>query len=449
MSGSARLLQPLWLVILVCVSSAVASVSGAAPATVSATVPVTEDKNHRYTLKLDVAQRILHVTAELQQPGMRITASAGRWNDIKRVSQCDGRAVERLSRRSFRVSGKCFTYQIELQPVQGRLPLSGFAPAWVSSPARFMWLPVDGLPVQVLFDTGGITVSLPWQKQGATAWRILPAARSGRSIAVFGAQQLELGLGQPAALLAGSVVDRDNLAHWLTLYLDALQELIDGHYSRELQVVVVAVNSGRSSPVPFGHVVREQGPSVRFYVDPAAEFEVLIDDWTAPHELAHLLLPYVDARWLSEGFASYYQNVLLARTGVYTPERAWHKLRERFARAGAEGRRATPASGASRLLTYLSGAALALRADLELRRRGSSLDEVLKQLAICCLPARRSWSDMELASKLDELAGMALVVPLVMAYRHQQGMPPTADLFTAPDEALRRQIMAPTGRLPR
>lgn len=44
-------------------------------------------------------------------------------------------------------------------------------------------------------------------------------------------------------------------------------------------------------------------------------------DWTATHELSHMLLPYVASRdrWLSESLASYYQNVLRARDGRLAP----------------------------------------------------------------------------------------------------------------------------------
>ena len=45
-----------------------------------------------------------------------------------------------------------------------------------------------------------------------------------------------------------------------------------------------------------------------------------VEDWTAPHELSHLLLPYVSSSdaWLSEGMATYYQNVVRARSGAIT-----------------------------------------------------------------------------------------------------------------------------------
>ena len=52
-------------------------------------------------------------------------------------------------------------------------------------------------------------------------------------------------------------------------------------------------------------------------VDASASSRDLRTDWTASHEFAHLLLPYVSDKWVSEGVASYYQNVLQARVACF------------------------------------------------------------------------------------------------------------------------------------
>src|SRR5690349_3931578 len=64
---------------------------------------------------------------------------------------------------------------------------------------------------------------------------------------------------------------------------------------------------------------------------PSAEFA---DDWTAVHELSHLMHPYLGDRgtWLAEGLATYYQNVLRARSGMLTPAQAWDRLYQGFKR---------------------------------------------------------------------------------------------------------------------
>ena len=129
----------------------------------------------------------------------------------------------------------------------------------------------------------------------------------------------------------------------------------------------------------FGRVVRDGGETVELLVDPRGSKEDFLGDWTATHEFSHLMLPYVasDQRWVSEGFAQYYQNVLLARAGRPTPEEAWQKIRSGL----EQGRRSSPSLSpnqaaeegirTSRMKIYWSGAALALIADIELRRRSN------------------------------------------------------------------------------
>jgi predicted metalloprotease with PDZ domain len=222
--------------------------------------------------------------------------------------------------------------------------------------------------------------------------------------------------------------------------------------------------------VPFGRVVRDGGESIELLVDETRPLEDFYAEWTATHEFAHLLLPYLDReqRWISEGFATYYQNVLLARAGRYTEQAAWRKLVEGFGR----GRDSVPslspnaaASGAersTRMKVYWSGAALALIADVELRRRSAgreSLDTVLDQLQRCCLPSSRTWSGAELFAQLDRFVAEPLFVPLYERYADSAGFPAVTPLLTelgvsiedgdlrlsetAGLAALRRALMAP------
>ena len=152
------------------------------------------------------------------------------------------------------------------------------------------------------------------------------------------------------------------------------------------------------------------------------------------HEFSHLMLPLLQKRhrWISEGFASYYQNMLMSRAGQYTPETAWRKLTAGFER----GRRSYPELSPNaatakgiRLATmkiYWSGAAIALLADVELRLRSDgeqSLDTVLDDLQRCCLPARRSWSGTQLFRKLDSMLDEPVFMPLYQLHADNEGFP--------------------------
>jgi predicted metalloprotease with PDZ domain len=140
-----------------------------------------------------------------------------------------------------------------------------------------------------------------------------------------------------------------------------------------------------------------------------------------------LLLPYLDRkqRWISEGFAQYYQNVLLARAGQYTAEGAWQRIYAGLERGrdSAPGMSPNDAAGTresnSRMKVYWSGASLALMADVELRRRSGgteSLDWVLDRFQHCCLPSAQSWSGIELFEKFDTLLDEPLFMNLYRQY---------------------------------
>jgi len=203
------------------------------------------------------------------------------------------------------------------------------------------------------------------------------------------------------------------------------------------RVVVIPAASrawGSDRPVPFGRVTRNGEETVELYVNTNRPIEEFYGDWTATHEFSHLMLPYISSRhkWISEGFASYYQNILMSRAGHYSPLQAWAKLVQGFERGQASRPELSPNSAASsgvrraRMKIYWSGAAIALLADIELRERSEgreSLDVVLDRLQQCCLPSKRRWSGPELFSKLDSLIDDAVFMPLYRRYANSAGFP--------------------------
>jgi len=208
---------------------------------------------------------------------------------------------------------------------------------------------------------------------------------------------------------------------------------------------IVVLPVGRSSwqsdsPVPYGRVLRDGGDSVELFIDERRPIEDFYADWTATHEFSHLMLPFVRSqhRWISEGFAQYYQNVLLTRAGQYDELRAWQKLYEGFER----GRKSRPelspneaarrGVGAATMKIYWSGAIIALLADVELRQRSDgheSLDYALDHLQRCCLPAATSWSGTELFEKLDSFVAEPVFMPLYRQYADSKGFPDIEPIF--------------------
>jgi len=300
----------------------------------------------------------------------------------------------------------------------------------------------------------GVYVSAPWQTL-APRTRMRASANSSETEALVAFMHLS-----PHSELVGDTrldiamldslppVNPADVAIWVS----AAARNVTLAYGRfpvaRVQVLVVPVlgvwpNRRSSAPleaVPFARVLRSGGFTVQFFVNQKAPLREYLADWTATHEFSHLLLPYVQRSdaWVSEGFASYYQNVLMARGGVLDERRAWQKLVEGFERGRRERYDDTLDEsirhhGPNMLMRmYWSGAAVALLADVAMRRTSppTSLDTVLQQLAGCCLDIAKTWTGLELFTKLDELAGRAVFTPLYYSTARATEFPDVEPVLT-------------------
>jgi hypothetical protein len=181
------------------------------------------------------------------------------------------------------------------------------------------------------------------------------------------------------------------------------------------QVLVVPLGKRREA-VPWAEVQRAGLPSVHLFIDPSRPILEFKNDWTAVHEMSHLLLPRTDYndRWISEGLASYYQNVAKARAGLLTQHQAWQKLRYGFSR-GRSVMRDNLRDGNSTRHLYWGGAAIFMLADARLRALPvpQTLDQVLYKLQQCCLPSDRLWTAEEIMAQLDTLSQTSIFSDLL------------------------------------
>src|SRR5690606_2438102 len=98
--------------------------------------------------------------------------------------------------------------------------------------------------------------------------------------------------------------------------------------------------SAGNPPIAFGLARRGGGASVLFVLDEDADEEALArEDWVSVHELAHFAFPAMprSEAWLTEGWATYFQEVLRARGGLISPEDAWLRLHRGFAKSQHDG----------------------------------------------------------------------------------------------------------------
>jgi hypothetical protein len=197
---------------------------------------------------------------------------------------------------------------------------------------------------------------------------------------------------------------------------------------RRAAVRIREIDSRSRSPVPWGQTLRRDGVAVLLFVRRGASYEELRGDWTAVHEFAHLYHPYLGARgrWLAEGLASYYQNVLRARAGLLAPEDAWLRLDAGFRRGEAvgPGSRIDALGRGGTMRVYWAGAAFWLDADLRLRREhGTDLLQVLDAYAQCCLDGEASLQPEAFMAALDRTADVDVFSKLYARYAPMRDFP--------------------------
>jgi hypothetical protein len=292
-----------------------------------------------------------------------------------------------------------------------------------------------------------MSASVPWKKSvgGDDPLRFdldsSPPSWSSRiAVGRFEVDDIPLGGTRlRVAVLAESAAPyRAKLVDWIRETAAAVAGIYGVFPQASPQILIVPVGPNRQA-VPWGHVVRGGGIATELFVDETRSLEQLRKDWTASHELSHMLLPFVSRRdrWLSEGLASYYQNVLRARDGSLTEEQAWQKLNEGFER-GRAGTRGGSLSSATRggwnstMRVYWSGAAMMLKADAELRRRSAgrqSLDTALGELRSCCLGNERSWRARELFAQLDRITQSTVFADLYEAHVRDEEFPDLGETY--------------------
>ncbi|HEX5658022.1 MAG TPA: hypothetical protein VFX59_12540 [Polyangiales bacterium] len=290
----------------------------------------------------------------------------------------------------------------------------------LASPNAWLWRPerraIDATATMELRLPPGISAVLPWPRT-KNLRTLDPEAFRFDSYAAFGHFTTHLErVGEVEleyAILDGPL--GAEVLPWLKSSI-RVATLSDGAFPRDRMQAIVVPSSASSEPVQFGMVARGGSASVLLIVSADAEPQALLRDWVLPHELSHLLLPYVEREhaWLSEGFATYYQEVLLARAGLASPEEALRRLSTSLRSVSAQAGTTPLVEECARLeLTrdyrkvYWGGAAYWLNIDVALRRRGLALDVLLTQLRT--QPnARELWTARQLIEQLDALSNTQL-----------------------------------------
>lgn len=331
--------------------------------------------------------------------------------------------------------GACLVYIADVASVQrrhqrSRGPARRVGPDLITEAGIWLWRPgsLDAdEDIELRFALPeGYSASAPWRPLRGEDGRVV-AYRLGHgpydwpaavAFGTFTEREIEVpGARLRVSLLHGSpAVEWEFVRQWLTRAAGAVATLY-GRFPVDTAQILVVPGARGNEPVPWAFVLRGGTPSVHFFINQRYPLSEFLTDWTAVHELSHLLLPYVrpEDAWLSEGTASYYQNVLRARAGMMPADEAWQRLHSGFRRGMRSMPGITLSDATERMYrdggfmrVYWHGAAMMLIADQRLRARTQgreSLDTAFAKLRDCCLAPETGWQARTLFAKLDELTG--------------------------------------------
>ncbi len=212
--------------------------------------------------------------------------------------------------------------------------------------------------------------------------------------------------------------EQQKLLRWITHVAQASTSVYGRPPLTTITIQFIPTRTAKE-PVPFGRINRGKQQGISFYVNPKYPLDAFINDWTAYHEFSHLMIPYPgdDDMWFSEGLASYYQNIIMGRTGIRPPLEAWQRLYAGFVRGANDTKmqhlnlkQLSPKMQESRsfMRVYWSGAYYFFSVDVALRKQQQSLDQVLSQLQRCCLLSKRNWTALQLIKKMDQLSATTI-----------------------------------------
>lgn len=285
-------------------------------------------------------------------------------------------------------------------------------------------LPHDGAITVRVDARNDVHVSAAWNQRRDGAYVVPTSTFLARGWMVLDTQEPwrfdAAGCHFEVVTLAPITATREGLERWLG---DAARAVAGGWGTMPPTKALVILRPsnartfGAGDAVLFGSAMHGGGSTLLLYIDAGADDASLPGEWIAVHEMVHLAMPRVRSGdpWFTEGVATYYQEILRARAGMISANDAWRRLGEGFARGRRQSGRATLRAESDAMnarhayqRVYWSGAAIALLLDVELRQRGRTLDDAMREMTSAFGSGRRPASADEVLTHLDDWLGEPL-----------------------------------------
>lgn len=377
-----------------------------------------------YQVTLDTEQGLIAVAACFDDPApySLITGQASSADFLIENSLRNLSLNRRNTVLSVNQQTTCSHYSVDLEKALSKNQARKFNGGWLVNNGSWLWQPKNNTPFIINFKSPVNTstdVSVPWNlsTDGYLAGNTPIGWTSRMAFGNITNLPIKVGTDTVRASIIG-IDDNKKISEykeWLTESVFAISQIYGRFPIDQAQVLVAPIGKKREA-IPWAEVQRAGLPAAHLFIDQTRPIKEFKQDWTTIHELSHMLIPRVEYRdrWLSEGLASYYQNVAKARAGLLTEQQAWRKLKLGF----AKGRKALAGNLRSSRSTkhlYWGGAAFYLLADVRLRNLQvpQTLDQVLDLFQQCCLPNDRLWSAEQLVSQLDNLSKTSIFTDLL------------------------------------
>ncbi|MBL8913040.1 MAG: hypothetical protein JNM17_20260 [Archangium sp.] len=301
-------------------------------------------------------------------------------------------------------------------------------PAWLFHDSTFL-LRLDGADAEFKVKfvlPQGISTAAPWPQEADGTYTVSVAQFDvGSYVALgklrtLGTVTLEPGHFPVRITLVDEAKKATDaqLISWVTKALETHATFFNGSPTLgKLPIHVVLAGVSSSDAGVFGSVLRRGEPSVMllFGKNATGGFD---SDWVSVHELFHIGNPPTRGRfpWLTEGFTTYYTEILRARSGTKSENAAWATLAESFRDYCAPNGRSLSELSATLgqhweyQRVYWGGACLAFRLDVAIRQKSKgtrSLDDVMRELRV-----GEKLDEEEMIAALDRAAGSKVAASL-------------------------------------